>query len=289
MKRALCFGINNYPGTENDLSECINDAKDWAARLKELGFTAEIYLDASVTIENFTRLLSREVGLATAGDWLIIQYSGHGTYGVDINGDEGDGYDEALYLYNGALYDDKIREILKYLQARVHIVFILDSCFSGTATRKPVGIPKTKIRFVQPQNLPRVLKPRKRMLADEEMVEILLSGCSDKESSYDATLLSNGAFTYYALKTLELGLNFYDWHERIRQHLPSSEYPQTPQLEGSIKNKLLYLGEDTITPVPEPEPSPEPIPSEQPHWWASGWFVVAVVIVIAIIIYLTLR
>jgi hypothetical protein len=35
MKRALCFGINNYPEPENRLSECINDARDWAAKLKD--------------------------------------------------------------------------------------------------------------------------------------------------------------------------------------------------------------------------------------------------------------
>ncbi len=30
-KKALCIGINDYPGTQNDLSGCVNDANDWAA------------------------------------------------------------------------------------------------------------------------------------------------------------------------------------------------------------------------------------------------------------------
>ncbi len=29
--KALCIGINDYPGTQNDLSGCVNDAQDWAA------------------------------------------------------------------------------------------------------------------------------------------------------------------------------------------------------------------------------------------------------------------
>ena len=29
-KKALCIGINDYPGTQNDLSGCVNDANDWA-------------------------------------------------------------------------------------------------------------------------------------------------------------------------------------------------------------------------------------------------------------------
>jgi hypothetical protein len=32
-KRALCIGINNYPGTHMDLNGCVNDANDWAAEL----------------------------------------------------------------------------------------------------------------------------------------------------------------------------------------------------------------------------------------------------------------
>ena len=29
--RALCVGINNYPGTNMDLAGCVNDANDWQA------------------------------------------------------------------------------------------------------------------------------------------------------------------------------------------------------------------------------------------------------------------
>ena len=36
-KRALCMGINNYPGTHMDLSGCVNDARDWAAELTVRG------------------------------------------------------------------------------------------------------------------------------------------------------------------------------------------------------------------------------------------------------------
>ena len=28
--KALCIGINNYPGTHMDLQGCVNDAEDWA-------------------------------------------------------------------------------------------------------------------------------------------------------------------------------------------------------------------------------------------------------------------
>ena len=28
-KKALCIGINDYPGTDSDLQGCVNDATDW--------------------------------------------------------------------------------------------------------------------------------------------------------------------------------------------------------------------------------------------------------------------
>ena len=38
MKKAICIGINNYPGISNDLNGCVNDAKDWSALLQGMGF-----------------------------------------------------------------------------------------------------------------------------------------------------------------------------------------------------------------------------------------------------------
>lgn len=47
---------------------------------------------------------------------LMLWYSGHGTYVKDHNGDEADGYDEALYLYDGALTDDVLGNILRTIK-----------------------------------------------------------------------------------------------------------------------------------------------------------------------------
>jgi len=34
-RKALCVGINDYPGMENDLNGCVNDAQAWARLLVE--------------------------------------------------------------------------------------------------------------------------------------------------------------------------------------------------------------------------------------------------------------
>ena len=53
-KRAVCIGINDYPGTYNDLSGCVNDANDWADLLRgDFGFGDNIQLitDTDATLE----------------------------------------------------------------------------------------------------------------------------------------------------------------------------------------------------------------------------------------------
>ncbi|TSA51968.1 MAG: hypothetical protein D4R45_07710 [Planctomycetaceae bacterium] len=46
---------------------------------------------------------------------LMIQYSGHGTYGQDYNHDEEDGQDEMMYVFDGCIVDDELSEILSVI------------------------------------------------------------------------------------------------------------------------------------------------------------------------------
>ena len=48
-KRALCVGINDYPGSNMDLAGCINDAKDWQALLEGRGYAVQRLHDAEAT------------------------------------------------------------------------------------------------------------------------------------------------------------------------------------------------------------------------------------------------
>ncbi|MFM9768159.1 caspase family protein, partial [Streptomyces scabiei] len=61
-KKALCIGINDYPGTGSDLAGCINDAHDWAAELGARGYEVAKLLDKQATraamIESIGTLVS---------------------------------------------------------------------------------------------------------------------------------------------------------------------------------------------------------------------------------------
>src|SRR5690242_3585915 len=95
MKKAICVGINNYPGIFNDLKGCVNDARDWSALLQERGFDVTLMLDSQATRTSVKAALRGLIDVTNAGDIAVFTYSGHGTQVVDAGSDEADPYDEA--------------------------------------------------------------------------------------------------------------------------------------------------------------------------------------------------
>lgn len=264
MKKALCVGINNYPGSSNDLYGCVNDARDWSALLTGFGFETSLILDSQATRQNLKASLDDLVSSAREGDVIVFTYSGHGTQTFDFGGDEGDAYDEALSVYDGNIPDDELRVIINKIDPRATLIVISDSCFSGSVTRL---IPEnTRPRFMPTAGVPADGMVRQRMLMPEEgMPELLLSGCSDSEYSYDAEIDGryNGAMSAMAIRVIRQypGQTYNEFHTRLRELLPSADYPQSPQLEGTDahKNSLLFEPFEYV-PGPGPTPTPEPIP-----------------------------
>jgi hypothetical protein len=100
---------------------------------------------------------------ADRGDIVAIHYAGHGVMITDNNGDELDGYDEAIVpyaapnmsaepkevqnRYDGSehIRDDELGILLDSLRLEVgsegSVTVFLDACFSGTGTRAPGELP----------------------------------------------------------------------------------------------------------------------------------------------------
>lgn len=262
MKKAVCIGINNYPGGFNDLKGCVNDANDWAALLQGYGFEISVILDDRATRQTVKTALEGLVASAGAGDVVVFTYSGHGTQSLDFGGDEGDLFDEAISVYDGTVLDDELRIIVKNINPQATLIVISDSCFSGTVTRLAAG--PAKPRFMPPANAPaRRTVRQKFLLPESDMPEILITGCSDSEYSYDAEFdgRPNGAMTALALRVIQQNpqATYREFYAGLRALLPSQDYPQTPQLEGSDANKNRRLFEPLpVEPGPEPEPEPQP-------------------------------
>jgi hypothetical protein len=269
MKKAICIGINNYPGIFNDLNGCVNDARDWSALLQGLGFDVSLMLDSQATRQNVKAALRGLVGAMNAGDIAVFTYSGHGTQVVDFGSDEGDAYDEAICLYDGNVIDDELRILLEGLHRQATLVVISDSCFSGSVTR--IAGEKAIPRFIPPTvSMAGRTARRPFLLPEAIMPEILITGCSDSEYSYDAEFNGrpNGAMTALALSVIQQNPNatYREFHTGLRALLPSEDYPQSPQLEGADANKDRKLFEPlAVQPGSEPVPSPTPSPAPQPE------------------------
>ena len=268
MKKAVCVGINNYPGIFNDLKGCVNDANDWSVLLQGYGFTTSVILDSQATQANVKAALQNLVNATQAGDIAVFTYSGHGTQIADRNSDESDPYDEAICLYDANVIDDDLRTILQGIHPQATLVIISDSCFSGSVTR--LAGEKAVPRFVPPVvSMAGRTARRPFLLPEADMPEVLISGCSDSEYSYDAEFNGrpNGAMTAYAIQVIKQNPNqtYREFFTALRALLPSQDYPQSPQLEGSDANKDRKIFEPlAVEPTPDPTPQPTPSPTPEP-------------------------
>ncbi len=241
-KILLTFAINSYGGG-NDLNGCINDQLNVIKNLPD--FNVRYFKDSQVTRKLFSEACSITFKEAIAGDVIVLHFSGHGTYVKDTNYDEDDFVDEALYLHDGALIDDDINKLMKLIPEGVMVLVLLDSCFSQSATRKLNAEPnKNKGRFLKTDNSNTNPNINKNPVFKDLDKWIVLSGCMEHETSADACISGkfNGAFTYFAMKTLDRNLTYKQWYEKIRVYLPSKDFAQTPTLEGpeEMLNKTIF-------------------------------------------------
>jgi len=242
---ALCVG-NNYPGTSAELRGCVNDAMDWAELLRRNGYVVDVLVEATkkAVLDHLRGLVSK----AGFGDRIVFQYSGHGTWVPDRDGDEADGRDEALVMaglsYADLIIDDELQQVFSALRYGTSALILSDSCHSGTVSRF-VDVPRTveldKTRFISPVDLDtslsfeRVLELEQLPANAPRRTASLISGAADQEYSYDASFNGrpNGAFSRVAIDAFTSGISLNSWWKAIREGLPSERYPQSPQLTAS--------------------------------------------------------
>jgi metacaspase-1 len=263
-KKAFCVGINDYPYDGSDLNGCVNDARAWAEVLvNHFDFSVSnvgVITDSEATKDKMVGGIKDLLAGARSGDVLVFTNSSHGTYVAETGGDEPT-YDEALCPYDTAdnlLLDDELRELFADLPEGVNLTMISDSCHSGTVTRAAIGdnLPgiatpdDRRVRFLSPalrgdpvlENPFKVSPHRMEKYPERKMKEVLLSGCTDKEYSYDALIggTYHGAMTYYALQVIRAAnyrITYDQLHTRVNFLLAEAGYPQHPQLEGNRSNK----------------------------------------------------
>jgi metacaspase-1 len=271
-KRALCIGIN-YVGTSAQLAGCANDANDWTAALEARGFAVGALLDEQATRDRMLAYMADLIAETGPDDLAVITYSGHGSWQVDRSGDEADRRDEVLcpvdYSRSGMISDDDLYRVFTSGHRWARVVFISDSCHSGTVNRLA---PPLDARYVHEGASPTEAWTRKaRFLPPAEWIDdedtlyearrvelapsrgrprasaLLMAACTDTQVAYDAWFdgRANGAYSYAALKALEENPATYrDWQRGINTRLPSVDYDQAPRLEaGSGQRRWLVFEE----------------------------------------------
>ncbi|CAO3418679.1 caspase family protein [Azospirillum doebereinerae] len=141
---ALVIGIDNYQYVSS-LKGAVNDARDIAAALKGLGAKdIRLFLDGDAQRGPIIQAWRELIATTSPDATLILSYAGHGAQQPErVPGNEVDGKDEFLVLAGFAprgpgtaqrLMDDELAVLLKEAAPR-RVIFVSDSCHSGTMTR----------------------------------------------------------------------------------------------------------------------------------------------------------
>jgi len=268
-KIAVVVGINKYPNSRNNLKGCVNDAKALrSVFLKKFKFDKVIMLlDRKATYRRVVKNIKNAMLDLSDHGHFVFTTSSHGTSIPDRSGDESDRRDEAICLYDRVLLDDTFRKLLDNAPVGMKATIITDCCHSGSITRaafernfsvQPKGKIYLKPRYLPPYEDEFALATRTAevsgklfgsMISQNDMNEILITGCKSDEYSYDAYFNGkyHGALTYNMLEIFKKisgkNITYNEFYKLLKDRLPNQMYPQSPQLEGSKKNKnsMLFL------------------------------------------------
>jgi hypothetical protein len=245
----------------------VSDARRWEALFKQqLGFQDVVRLeDREATRDRILGELKRLVSQARPGDVLAFHYSGHGTTLEDDDGDERDGYDEAMVPVDFGdgyfIRDDDLRGIFTTLAEGASLTCFMDCCHSGTITRvlgrtSRAGAGKARFMTIAPNSdvaikeLARRHRDRAaghtRAFVDRTALKwITFSACDATELAYESQ--GNGAFTREATKLLQAGIDGLTNGEVKRRVIDAfgPKRAQTPQLdcaEGAEQLFVLNIG-----------------------------------------------
>ena len=216
-RKALCIGIDDYPGRAR-LLYCVADSLAWQATLERLGFAVEPLLNREATYQGILDAIHRTVRGARAGDVVVIQYSGHGIQFHDANGDEVDAKDEALVPVDSAhqyfVSDDELWEALQAVADGVELYVFMDCCHSRSNSRAHARASEGTDRrargiVAEPSMLDahsRRLRARhgargREPKTIESMRHVKFSACHDREEAFEER--GQGNFTRAALAVLD--------------------------------------------------------------------------------------
>ena len=281
---ALLVGINDYskvPDTSN-LYGCINDietveeylrnriaTKNGKWKLVENSEVPWKLTDSLATRQAIIDGFEKHLCNAESEDVVLFYYAGHGSQepAPDIfSSVEQDGKLETFVCYDSRTHhaeNNKVRDLadkeLNYLIEKIakkdpHILVILDSCHSGTATRDPEVVERQANPDTQPRDLKDFIFPEEwingRVRNDYQRPRhIAISACRDFQTAKEHTGTNGqprGAFSYFltgALQRTNGGLSYTNLVQDINALIIGKVKDQSPQIEGPAEDlRETFLG-----------------------------------------------
>ncbi len=152
-KHGLIIAIGSYPAeTDWKPISSVNDIQLIRQALLRQGFShIDSLKNEQATKSGILQSIETLINQVKPGDIVVLHISSHGQQIDDNNGDELDGYDEAIVAYGAPMYsddgysgeqhlrDEELGEILDRLREKLgkngDLMVFLDACHSGTGTR----------------------------------------------------------------------------------------------------------------------------------------------------------
>ena len=241
----IYVGNNQFPGLRtNDLRGCINDANQSADAFRLVLGNVEEHRLTNATLGTFTAEFQRAIARCRSGEIgrLILTIASHGTAWPTPDGRSARQAivfsDVNAAMTTGLFEDTTFRSLLDQIPASVGVELLLDTCYSGGATREllasraalqwnPRYVPHPRFR----PDLHKVTTRAIRSGGTEHRAE--WAACSEKETSADALIGGDwhGAFTYAWVRNFRLHRD--QKRSALLQAVRSEVTPyygQTPQL-----------------------------------------------------------
>jgi len=223
-RRAVVVGLTAvdpraYRGWRGDCPGCDIDAEVFALLCREQGLQVAELHNNHATRDCVIATARAAWSYMTAGDLLVVYISGHGGQIADTDGDETDGQDETLCLWDGQLSDDVLRSLWQDLPAGLRVFYVTDTCNSGTNYK------------LKPRSMRGVI-PR-----DYGGQLIHFGGCADGMSSYGSD--SGGTWTTALIDAWHPGDTYRQWYEKAAIRMPREQIPHYAEY-GQVTSKFRH-------------------------------------------------
>lgn len=157
-KRALLIGISEYPDNQTVVEanwhsiHGENDVVMIQKTLKSQGFHVSTIVKSNATADKIRKALKKLQSEVNSDDIVYLHFSCHGQPVEDTDGDENDGWDEALVPYDAMkvylidkytgvnhITDDELNVYLKAIRKKIgpkgFLYVVIDACHAGSSYR----------------------------------------------------------------------------------------------------------------------------------------------------------